>query len=197
MLDEFPFKSIIADIRSNLPKRVHKLIKSGLKYVEKMKDLTCSQIKNFREKLIRFNIDLIKKDKVKKDLDQYYEKHKMNTVKDVKYLSDDFAHEDIRHLFNGFDYIDIKSSEIKPYEIKSNEIKSYEAKPYEVEYCEIKPYKIKSYEIDYTDIKPNKIKSYELDYIDIKTYEINYIDIKSNEIISYEAKPYDVEYCVV
>ena len=49
-----------------------------------MKDLTYSQIKSFREKLIRFNIDLIKKNKVKKDFDQYYGKHKIKTVKDVR-----------------------------------------------------------------------------------------------------------------
>ena len=84
LFDESPFKSIIADIRSNLPKRGHKLIKIDLRYVEEMKDLTYSQIKSFREKLIRFNIDLIKKNKVKKDFDQYYEKHKIKTVKDVR-----------------------------------------------------------------------------------------------------------------
>ena len=104
-------------------------------------------------------------------------------------------------MFNGFDYIDIKSSEIKSYEIgyidiKSNEIKSYEAKTYEVEYCEVKPYKIKSYEVDYIDIKPceinyidikpQEIKSFEIEHCEvksckIKSYEIDYIDIKSNE----------------
>ena len=180
LFDESLFKLIIADIRSNFPKRGHKLIKIGLKYVDEMKDLTYSQIKRFTEKLIRFNIDLIKKNKAKKDFDQYYEKHKIKTIKDVNYLSDKFAHEVIRCLFNGFDYIDIKSSDIK----------SYEAKPYEVEYCEVKPYKIKSFETDYIDIKPNKIKSYEVDYIDVKPYEINYIDIKPQKIKSYE-----VEYC--
>ena len=38
--NEFPFKSIIADVRNNLSKRGHKLIKNGLKYTEEMKDLT-------------------------------------------------------------------------------------------------------------------------------------------------------------
>ena len=42
--NESPLKSIIADIRSNLSKRGHTLIKNGLKYVEEMKDLTYSQI---------------------------------------------------------------------------------------------------------------------------------------------------------
>ena len=175
---ESPFKSIIADIRSNLTNRGHKLIKNGLKYVEEMKDLTYSQIKNFKEKLIKFNNDLIKKNKIKKDFDDYYEKHKIKTVKDVKSLSNDFVCEYIRCLFNEINDIELI------------EIKFYEAKPYEVEYCEVISNKCKSYEIDNNDIKSHEIKSYEVDYIDIKPYEINYIDIKS-----YEAKPYDVEYC--
>ena len=62
-----------------------------------------------------FNNDLIKKNKIKKDFDAYYEKHK---IKAVKYLSDDFVYEDIKCLFN------------ETNEILFNEIKSYEAKPY-------------------------------------------------------------------
>ena len=64
---ESPSKSIIVDITSNLSRRGHKLIKNGLKYVEEMKDLTYSQIKSFKEKLIMFNNDLIKKNKIKKN----------------------------------------------------------------------------------------------------------------------------------
>ena len=99
LFNESPFKSIITDIRSNLSKRGHKLIKNGLKYAEEMKDLTYSQVKSFKEKLIKFNNDLIKKNKIKKDFDDYYEKHKIKAVEDVKYLSDDFVYEDIRCLF--------------------------------------------------------------------------------------------------
>ena len=97
---ESPSKSIIVDITSNLSRRGHKLIKNGLKYVEEMKDLTYSQIKSFKEKLIMFNNDLIKKNKIKKNFNDYYEKHKIKSVKDVKYLSDDFVYEDVRCLFN-------------------------------------------------------------------------------------------------
>ena len=43
-----PFKSIITDIRSNLPKRGHKLIKNGLKYAEEMKELTDLQVKSLK-----------------------------------------------------------------------------------------------------------------------------------------------------
>ena len=82
-----------------------------------MKDLTYSQVKSFKEKLIKLNNDLIKKNKIEKDFDGYYEKHKIKAVKDVKYLSDDFVYEDIRCLFN------------QTNEILSHEIKSYEDKP--------------------------------------------------------------------
>ena len=68
LFNESPFKSIITDIRSNLSKRGHKLIKNGLKYAEEMKELTKSQVKSFKEKLIAFNNDLIKKIKLRKIL---------------------------------------------------------------------------------------------------------------------------------
>ena len=179
LFNESPFKSIITDIRSNLSKRGHKLIKNGLKYAAEMKDLTYLQVNSFKEKLIIFNNDLIKKNKFKKDFDDYYEKHKIEAVKDVKYLSDDFVYEDIRCLFNGTN--DIESSKIL-----SNEIKSYEAKPYEVEYYKVRSNEIKSYEIDYIDIKPHKIKSNKIEYYEVRSNETDYIDIKPCEIKSYE-----------
>ena len=37
MYNESPFKSIVADIRSELSKKGYKLIKNGLKYAEEMK----------------------------------------------------------------------------------------------------------------------------------------------------------------
>ena len=68
MCNESPFKLIITDIRINLSKRGHKLIKNGLKYAEEMTDLTYSQGKNFKEKLVKFNNDLIIKKKLRKIL---------------------------------------------------------------------------------------------------------------------------------
>ena len=52
--NESPFKSIIADIRSELSKKGYKLIKNGFKYAEEMKELTNSQAKSFKEDLIKF-----------------------------------------------------------------------------------------------------------------------------------------------
>ena len=183
LFNESPFKSIITDIRSNLSKRGHKLIKNGLKYAEEMKDLTYSQVNSFKENLIKFNNDLIKKNKIKKDFDYYYEKHKFKAVKYVKYLSDDFVYEDIRCLFN------------ETNDIESNEIKSYEAKPYEVEHYEVRSNEIKSYENDYIDIKPHKIKSNEIDYIDIKPREIKSFEAISNNIESNETESNE-DYCI-
>ena len=171
LFNESLFKSIITDIRSNLSKRGHKLIKNGLKYAEEMKDLTYSQVKSFKEKLIKFNNDLIKKNKIKEDFDDYYEKHKIKAVKYVKYLSDDFVYEDIRCFFN-------ETNDTESNEVLSNEIKSYEAKPYEVEYYENRSNEIKFYETDYIDIKPHQIKSNEIGYIDIKPIEIkSYVNL--------------------
>ena len=39
-----------------------------------MKELTYSQVKKIKEKMIKFNNDLIKKTKIKKDFNDYYEK---------------------------------------------------------------------------------------------------------------------------
>ena len=105
--NESPFKSIIADIRSELSKKGYKLIKNGLKYAGEMKELTNSQVKSFKENLIKFKNDLIMKNKVnnriKKDFDGYYGKNKFKGVKDIRYLfneEEESAHEDIRYLFN-------------------------------------------------------------------------------------------------
>ena len=50
--DEPPFKSIISDIISILPKKGYKTIKKGLDNVEEMKQLTFLQIENFKNNLI-------------------------------------------------------------------------------------------------------------------------------------------------
>ena len=47
---ESPFKSIIQNFRNTLSKNGNKMIKKGLYYVEKMKELTESQVKNIKQK---------------------------------------------------------------------------------------------------------------------------------------------------
>ena len=58
---ESPFKSIIFDIRSILPKIGCKKIKKGLEYVEEMKELTFLQIENGKNNLIKLKNDLIER----------------------------------------------------------------------------------------------------------------------------------------
>ena len=65
---ESPFRSIIADIRNKPSKSGDKLIKKGFYYVEKMKELTESQVNNIKDKLIKFKNDLIMKNKVNNKL---------------------------------------------------------------------------------------------------------------------------------
>ena len=93
---ESPFKSIIADIRNKLPKSGDKLIKKGLYYVEETKELTESQVNNIKGKLVKFNNDLIMKNKmnnrIKNDLDDNNGNIKYKGIKDIRYL---FNEEDI------------------------------------------------------------------------------------------------------
>ena len=124
ILKKSPFKSTITDLRSNLSKRGHKLIKNGLKYAEEMKELTNLQVKSFKENLTKFKNDLIMKNKInnriQKDFDGYYGKNKFKGVRDIRYIfneEDESAHDNIRHLFNGSSLksiiTDIKSNLLK------------------------------------------------------------------------------------
>ena len=103
---ESPFKSIIQDIKDNLSKSGDKLIKRGLYYVEEMKKLTESQVKNIKEKLIKFKYELIRKNKInneiKKDLHDYNGNTKYKGIKDIKYL---FNEEDIYNDINDIQYL--------------------------------------------------------------------------------------------
>ena len=45
------------------------MIKKGLCYAEKMKELTEPQVKSIKEKLIKFKNELIRKNRIKKDND--------------------------------------------------------------------------------------------------------------------------------
>ena len=61
-----PFKTIIQDIKEKTSKSGNKLIKTGLYFVEERKKLTESQVKNIKEKLIKFQSELIRKNRIKK-----------------------------------------------------------------------------------------------------------------------------------
>ena len=89
------------------------MIKKGLYYVEKMKELTESQVKNIKEKLIIFKNKLIRKNRIKKDNDiynaWYYGGITYNGIKDIRYLFNEDEDEDIkdiRYLFNEVEDVD-------------------------------------------------------------------------------------------
>ena len=63
---ESPFRPVIQDIKDKLSKSGDKLIKKGLYYVEKMKELTELQVKIIKEKLIKSKNELIRKIELKK-----------------------------------------------------------------------------------------------------------------------------------
>ena len=66
------------------------MIENGLKYAEAMKELTNSQVKSFKENLIKFKNGLLMKNKInniiKKDFDGYHGKNKFKGAKDIRYL---------------------------------------------------------------------------------------------------------------
>ena len=73
MYDESPFKSIISDIRSILPKKGFKELKDYLNYVEEKKELTSSEKEDLNDKLIKKKNDLtieVKQNKRNKKADK-------------------------------------------------------------------------------------------------------------------------------
>ena len=85
------------------------MIKKGLCYPEKMKELTEPQVKSIKEKLIKFKNELIRKNRIKKDNDiynaWYYGSITYNGIKDFRYLfhedeDEDEDVKDIRYLLN-------------------------------------------------------------------------------------------------
>ena len=108
--NESPFKSIILDTRSILPKKGCKKIKKGLEYVEEIKELTFLQIENGKTNLIKLKNDLIERFKRndrrrRADRDYYeYEESKFHGLKDVRNLfnqnDDDDNYEGIKYLFD-------------------------------------------------------------------------------------------------
>ena len=88
------------------------MIKKAPYYVEKMKELTESQVKNIKKKLIIFKNKLIRKNRIKKDdiyNAWYYGGITYNGIKDIRYLFNEDEDEDIkdiRHLFNEDEDVD-------------------------------------------------------------------------------------------
>ena len=116
---ESPFKSVIQDIRNKLSKNGNKLIKKGLYYVEEMNKITESQVKTIKEKFITFQNELIKKIRIKKDIDidnaWYYGSITYNGINDIRYLfneDEDEVVKDIRYLFSEDEDNDVDEDKI-------------------------------------------------------------------------------------
>ena len=115
------------------------MIKKGLYYVEKMKELSESQVKKIKEELIKFKNELIRKNRNKKDLDDYSRNTKYRGIKDIRYL---FNEEDIYNSINNIKYSfnenedklthnDIKRDIYYAEKIKKNKIKvTYKESPF-------------------------------------------------------------------
>ena len=140
--DESPFKSIISDIRSILPQKGCKKIKTILKYIEEIKELTSLQRENIKNSLIK--VKSKKNNGIKKADKEYYEyeENKFYGLKDIRNLfdqnDDNYFYEEIKYLFNeiGLEYKEIKAK--KEYvSVIHGRIGQEEAIEYKVEYCEV------------------------------------------------------------
>ena len=176
--NELPFKSIISDIRSILPKKGCKTIKKGIKYVEEIKELTSLQIENCKNNLTKLRNDLIetckKNNRTKKADKEYYEyeDNKFNGLKDIRNLFDqndynDDVCEEIEYLFNeiGLEYKEIKKlmsiKAKKEYiSVIHGRIEQEEAIEYRFDYCEVNYYEYEhKQEVDCIKLKPCLIDS--------------------------------------
>ena len=121
--NESPFKSIILDIRSILPKKGCKKVKRTLKYIEEVKELTFLQIENAENTLIKLKNDLIEKFKKNNKIIKVDRENKFHGLKDIRNLFNENNNRDIsegiEYLFdesimycsfknNGFEYEEIK-----------------------------------------------------------------------------------------
>ena len=75
------------------------MTKKALYYVEEMKKLTEPQVRNIREKLIKFQNELVRKNRTKKDVDIYnacyYGSIIYNGIKDIRYFFNEDEVEDV------------------------------------------------------------------------------------------------------
>ena len=159
--NESPFKSIILDIKSILPRKGYKTIQKGLKYGEEIKELK----ENFKNSLINLKNVLIEKffknNRIKKaDRDYYeYEENKFYGLKDVRNLfdqndDDDEICEEIEYLFNekGLEYEEF--IKLMPVKVK----KEYVSVIYQViEQEAVVNYDVNYYKVNYEYEKIKKV----------------------------------------
>ena len=178
--NESPFKSIMFDIRSILPKKGCKKLKKGLEYVKEMKELTFLQIENGKNNLIKIKNNLIKRFKKnirtkKADRDYYeYEENKFYGFKDVRNLfdqndddddhDDDDDDDDHDDVYEGIEYL--FDELIMYYSFKNNGLEYKEIK----KLLSVKP---KKELIECVVIKGIIEQEYAIDY-DVNCYRAHY-----------------------
>ena len=99
--NESPFKSLISDIRSILPKYACEKLKKHLKCIRELRKSTTLEIKNIKNELIKIKNKRINRNK--KQLRDYYQENKLYGVKDIRNLfddNDDDIYEGIEYLFD-------------------------------------------------------------------------------------------------
>ena len=106
-----------------MPKNGCEKIKSGLKYVEELKKLTCLQIENIKNDLIKIKNKRI--NKIKKADREYYE-HEENKIYGLKDIRNLFNENDDSHVYEEIEYL--FDEEIMYYSFKRNALKYEEIK---------------------------------------------------------------------
>ena len=98
--NESPFKSLISDIRSILPKDECKKLKKHLKYITELRKSTTFDIKDTKNELIKIKNKRINRNK--KEVKDYYQEYKFYGIKDIRNLfdDDDDIYEGIKYLFD-------------------------------------------------------------------------------------------------
>ena len=94
-----------------------------------MKKLTESQVNNIKEKLIKFENELIWKNIIKKDNDIYNAWHyggiTYNAIKDIRYLFNEYEDEDVEdiiYFFNEYEDEDVKDNRYLFNEDEDNDV---------------------------------------------------------------------------
>ena len=72
------------------------MVKKGLYYVEKMKELTESLVNNIKEKLIKSKSELIRKNKINNRITK--DRNNYNGIKNIRYLFNEYEQNNMQRI---------------------------------------------------------------------------------------------------
>ena len=101
--NESPFKSLISDIRSTLPKDGCKKLKKNLKYIRELRKSTSLEIENIKNELIEIKNKRINRNN--KEVKDYYQENKFYGVKYSRNLFEDDDDDDDDDIYEGIKYL--------------------------------------------------------------------------------------------